>query len=92
MCQRLVVWEGKCLRRIVGIARGPSETWLPWFRRATKKARTIYANMDVDPLSLRVLREIHRTAGLLQRPNSITFTAACATVVLLQDAIEWRDT
>ena len=92
LCQRLVVWEGKCLRRIVGIARGPAETWLAWFRRSTNKARKFYASMGFHPLSLRVLQEVHRTAGLLQRPSPVTFTAARATLVLLEDAIVWRDT
>eukprot|EP00973_Karenia_brevis_P009005 1219593-Karenia_brevis.AAC.1 len=48
--------------------------------------------MGFMPLPLRILREIHRTASMLQHPKSSRFTASRRTFLFLCDAIQWRDT
>eukprot|EP00973_Karenia_brevis_P050091 6952393-Karenia_brevis.AAC.1 len=92
LCQKLAVWEGKLLRRMMGAARRPDDTWLKWFQRATRAARSYYDNMGCEPLTLKVLREIHRTAALIRLPGLDDFAGSRATTILLSDAIEWRDT
>ena len=90
--QSIAVWEGRALRRIVGAGRRSDEDWLPWFRRSTRLAKNLYLKLGHTPLATRVLGEIHRAASRLQPPCRNRFTAAASTVVLLADAIEWKDT
>ena len=90
LCQRVAVWEGKLLRRMLHAARKHGEEWLSWFRRSTNRAKNLYRKFGFEPLTLRVLREIHRTAGLLKPPPP-QFTAATSTVALVADAFCWRD-
>jgi hypothetical protein len=92
LCESIVVWEGKMLRRIVGSGRRPAEDWLAWFRRCTRSAKGLYSKMGFTSMTSRVLKEIHRAASRLQPPCQKRFTAAANTVVLLADAIEWKDT
>eukprot|EP00973_Karenia_brevis_P070126 9747590-Karenia_brevis.AAC.1 len=91
LCQSLTIWEGKALRRIVAVARKSDENWLRWFRRGTRIGKKMFMKAGFTPLSLRVLREIHRTASSLQRPSE-RLAASRNTVLLLSDAIQWRDT
>ena len=55
-------------------------------------AKRIYHKFGFRPLTLRVLGEIHLTAGFLQQPDAQCFNAARATVIFLEDAIQWKDT
>ena len=48
LCQRLVVWEGKFLRRMLGVPRRPSELWLSWFRRVTHQAKHAMQDWDLN--------------------------------------------
>ena len=90
--QSLVALEGRFLRRIVGVGKRQNEDWLPWFRRATRLAKSLHMKHGFTPLPTLVLRKIHRAASRLQPPNATRFAAAADTVVLLADAIEWKDT
>ena len=55
-------------------------------------ARSLYIKSGFTPLPVLVVREIHRAASRLQPPDSDRFIAARGTVILLADAIEWKDT
>ena len=66
LCQKLVSWEGRCLRVIVGAKRKPGEQWVPWLRRSTHAGRRWYHQMGFESLTVRVLRGIHRLAGELR--------------------------
>ena len=92
VCQQLAVWENKILRWIVGFARQTDECWLKWFRRTTKNAKRLYSKYGFTSLTTRVLREIHRTAGMLRQPDAERFHGSNSTVILLSEAIQWRDT
>ena len=92
LLQSIITWEGKALRRILGSRRHPDDDWLTWFRRCTRMARSLYIKSGFTPLAVLVLREIHRAASRLQPPDSDRFIAARGTVILLADAIEWKDT
>ena len=86
LCRRLSVWEGSNLRRIVGQGRRLGEEFVDWQRRAIRTSRALYAKAGFQPLTVRVLRAIHRLAGegrhFLSIDNSRDF---------LPTVLRWRE-
>eukprot|EP00973_Karenia_brevis_P009353 1265654-Karenia_brevis.AAC.1 len=70
LCQKLVVWEGSYLRRILGAGRRSDDDAVKHFRRTTRRARELYFKMGFEPLTMRVLRAVHKLAGELRQSNA----------------------
>jgi ribonuclease HI len=85
--QRLAAWESGLLRRIVGIKKKPSETWVGYHKRAARTSRSLFMRYAGKPCYVIALERYHKAAANVKNMNDSKYVHS-----LFGHAATWRGT